>query len=133
WFALLCLVPAALLGLGHGTALPLGLGAESALLLAVLPMLLVVLLFAAFTPLGKAAVVVAAAYAAVGVPALGGWVLGGQPPGIAAVLSWNIGFAFCVAAGGAVRFTYATGRELSRAREALAWQAAQRERHRAAQ
>lgn len=133
WFATLALVPPAVLGFGQWSAVPLGLGSDLALVLALIPVLLVVMLYDGFTPRRRALCAVAAAYAVAAVPALLGALTGQWVPELTVVVTWHVGFAFGLLAGYAVRFSFQVSRELTAVREELARRQAAEERRRAAQ
>lgn len=130
WFAASALIPLALLGFGQWSSVPLGLDDGLAV---TFPVLLLVLLYTAFASARSAVGAAVAGYAAVTGPPLIGWLLEQSTVTGTAVAIWHMGFAFCVVAGYAVRFSYETSKELGAAREALAWQAGAEERRRAAQ
>lgn len=132
-FAALTLVPPTALGFGNWPSVPLGLAGEPAFSMAVFPVLLLLLLYAAFAPVRMAVGVVAAGYAAVTLPPTVGWLFGQTAVEVTGAVTWHMGFAFCVVAGYGVRFGHDLSKELGRAREALASQEAAEERRRIAQ
>ncbi|MDA8371173.1 MAG: histidine kinase [Nocardiopsaceae bacterium] len=132
WFAALALVPIAAAGLGQGSVFSLGSGGL-AYPLVTCPLLLLVLLYAAFAPTRMAAGVAAAAFGAFTAALLVGW--SGERPAVSVsgAAVWSAGFGFCLAAGYAIRFSHAASRRLAEAREAQAWRAAAEQRRRVAQ
>jgi len=131
-FAAFVLAPMAVLGIGRWSA-ALGLGSDPAYYLATLPTLFLILLYTGFAPPRMAAGVATAAFGAFWAPLLAGWVWGRANVDLTGAVIWSAGFAFCVAAGYAVRLSYIVNRRLTEAREALAWQAATDQRRRIAQ
>ncbi|MDF5754019.1 histidine kinase [Spongiactinospora sp. TRM90649] len=132
-FALPVLVPLAALGAAHRFAPGLALGGDLAYHLVTFVLPLTVLLFAAFAVQRVWAGVAAAGYTAFAVPLAAGWALGGATPDAQATITWHLGYAFCAAAGYAVRLSYLSSRRVAQAREALAARAAAERRRAIAQ
>ncbi|MCG5217768.1 histidine kinase [Streptosporangium soli] len=124
-FAAATLTPLAVLGIGQEFTGALSLGGEVAYRLATFPVLLVVLLTIASGSTRIAVGTTIAGYAAFGVPLFWGDATIG--------VTWHMGFAFCVAAGYAVKLTYIATAKIAEARQALAAQAAAEQRRRVAQ
>lgn len=131
-FAAASVAPVAALGFGWWPIPPVALG-ESALLVASVSVLLIVLLYSAFAPWRRAVGVIAFCYLAWPVPAVIGWLAGGQAVELTPVLLWHLGFLFCWVAGHAARFSFATSRELAAARVELTRREATEQRRQAAQ
>jgi signal transduction histidine kinase len=122
-FAALALVPFGVLAIGGQLTESVALGSDLAAPLLTFPVLLVVLLYVAFSTVRLAVVVAVAGYA----------VLSAAGYGIARdVVTWHVGFGLCVAAGYAVRLSYLANQEVVQAREARAQQEAADERRRVA-
>ena len=132
-FAAVTLVPPAALGVAESLAPSLALGSDLAYRLATFPVLLVILLYVAATTTRLAVGAAVAGYGAFGVPLLLGWARGEPAFTASDVVTWHVGFAFCLAAGYAVRLAYLANAAASEAREALARQAAAEQRRQAAQ
>jgi signal transduction histidine kinase len=130
--AALMIAPIAALGTVEAVATSQGLGSEAAYRLATFPLLLAVLLWVSVDA-RRASAVALAAYLAGTVPVVAGWLAGRPPLTASAVVTWHLGFVFCVAAAYAVRLAYLANVQVREAREALARQEAAAQRRRVAQ
>jgi signal transduction histidine kinase len=126
------IAPIAALGAVGVVAASQGLGSEPGYRLATFPLLLAVLLWVSVDARRSTAVALAA-YLAVTGPVVAGWLAGRPLLTASAVVTWHLGFVFCVAAAYAVRLAYLANVQVREAREALARQEAAAQRRRVAQ
>jgi signal transduction histidine kinase len=130
-FLVIALGPIALLGVGHWFVDALSLGSDAAYPLLAFPGLLLIVIGLAVAEPRMAVGIGVAAYLSYGGPLLAAWVAG-RDVDLAAVITWQVGFALAAVAGYAVRFSYRANAAVTEAREALAWQAAAEERRQVA-
>jgi signal transduction histidine kinase len=130
-FLALALAPIAALGAGQWYVDDLALGSEIAYALLAFPSLLLVVLGVAFAPVRVAVGYAVAPYAAYGLPGIAALATD-RGMGAPQLAMWHVAFVLSLVAGYAVRYSYHANRDITAAREALAWQAAADERRQVA-
>jgi signal transduction histidine kinase len=127
-FAVIAMAPVTLLGVGQWFNDALSLGSMMAYVVLAFPSLFLIVLAIGAAQPRMATMISVVAYAGFAGPLVAAWLADREIDGVA-VAAWHVTVLLAAVAGYAVRFSYHANLPVTAAREALAWQAAEEERH----